>query len=445
MQPKVALLIFSISIIWLIYYDNKQNNYSRASWIALIWVLIVGSRPISLWVYSLGGGLLTRTTATIVEGSPIDRSIYLALIVSNLYILLKRNVDWAIITKKNRPIIIYFIYCGISILWSDYPIVSLKRLIKTLGNAVIVLVALTEKNPTETSISLIKRCALILLPLSVMFIKYYPQLGRAYNKLGEGSYSGVSYNKNGLGYLCMISGIFLIYDFLNKIKYRKKLINSKKDYLIELILIGMTFWLINKSNSATSTICYIIGSILIIALNINFIKKSIQNIGFIIFILILFILSLITIGLENILSTYLEQLGRQDTFWGRVELWKILLQYKTNPWIGSGYDSFWLGDRLKQLWEIYWWKPNQAHNGYIEIYLNTGLFGIFLIAIVILSNFNKMLKELVNNFEFSKLRISLLTVIILYNITEASFKGLHLVWFAFLLITFEYKPYRFKN
>jgi len=45
---------------------------------------------------------------------------------------------------------------------------------------------------------------------------------------------------------------------------------------------------------------------------------------------------------------------------------------RVNPWIGAGFESFWLGPRLNKLWAQYNFMPNQAHNGYIEIYLNLG-------------------------------------------------------------------------
>ena len=40
-----------------------------------------------------------------------------------------------------------------------------------------------------------------------------------------------------------------------------------------------------------------------------------------------------------------------------------------NPIIGFGYESFWLGDRLQYMAE-HWGITSQAHNGYLEMYLN---------------------------------------------------------------------------
>ena len=44
----------------------------------------------------------------------------------------------------------------------------------------------------------------------------------------------------------------------------------------------------------------------------------------------------------------------------------------------------WLGKRIQFLWDKYYFHPNQAHNGYIETYINLGLLGLgaFLVQII---------------------------------------------------------------
>ena len=43
------------------------------------------------------------------------------------------------------------------------------------------------------------------------------------------------------------------------------------------------------------------------------------------------------------------------------------------------FASFWLGDRSNALCPMAF-RPTQAHNGYIEIYLNLGLVGLFFLV-----------------------------------------------------------------
>ena len=45
----------------------------------------------------------------------------------------------------------------------------------------MALIVLTEPDPEEALTRLMKRCAYVVVPVSILFIKYYPQLGRAFD------------------------------------------------------------------------------------------------------------------------------------------------------------------------------------------------------------------------------------------------------------------------
>jgi len=73
----------------------------------------------------------------------------------------------------------------------------------------------------------------------------------------------------------------------------------------------------------------------------------------------------------------LQTMGRNPTLTGRTEVWKAILPFAQNPIFGSGYESFWLGDRLVTIGQMIN-SPGiqEAHNGYLEIYLNLGWIGL---------------------------------------------------------------------
>ncbi len=53
---------------------------------------------------------------------------------------------------------------------------------------------------------------------------------------------------------------------------------------------------------------------------------------------------------------------------------------KINPILGAGFESFWLGDHIKPSnWAGWAFIPNEAHNAYLDTYLNLGLAGLFLL------------------------------------------------------------------
>ncbi len=71
--------------------------------------------------------------------------------------------------------------------------------------------------------------------------------------------------------------------------------------------------------------------------------------------------------------------GHESTLMGRAELWGELLALHTNPIFGVGFESFWLGDNANPIWDVRWWHVDEAHNGYLEVYLDLGLVGLFLL------------------------------------------------------------------
>jgi O-antigen ligase len=156
--------------------------------------------------------------------------------------------------------------------------------------------------------------------------------------------------------------------------------------------------------------------------------------------------------LLSIKSTVLEASGRDATLTGRTGLWETLLQEPTDPLIGVGYASFWLGERLTRFWAMYPKSPpNEAHNGYLEVYLNLGLIGVCLIAGVLWRGLRTMRSRVAASFSISETHsgrifgtfgMAYSVAYLFYNITEATFQGLNFLFVIFLILAFNYPQTR---
>ena len=83
-----------------------------------------------------------------------------------------------------------------------------------------------------------------------------------------------------------------------------------------------------------------------------------------------------------------------------------------------------------------WWHPeqlNEAHNGYIEVYLNLGLVGVMLISSVLLTGYLRAAKAFRQNQRLGGLMVSYVVVAVAYNITEAGFRLMDAMWIFLLL------------
>src|SRR5438128_11540843 len=102
------------------------------------------------------------------------------ILADGMIVLLARGRRSATFLRANGPILLFFLYCSASVLWSDYPEVAFKRWIRALGDIVMVLVVLTDTDPSAAVKRLLARSGFLLIPLSVLLIEYYPELGRGY-------------------------------------------------------------------------------------------------------------------------------------------------------------------------------------------------------------------------------------------------------------------------
>jgi exopolysaccharide production protein ExoQ len=431
MPPQLALILCLLFIIYLYINDvRKEPKVSHALWIPLIWLLINGSRSVSEW---LGINVHYTSADDYAEGTPLDRNIFSLLIAAGLFVLFRRNISWSQIVLRNRWIFIFVVYCGISILWSDFPLVATKRWVKAIGVLVMVLVVVTDQSPMDAIGALIRRWMYALIPLSVLLIKYFGEIGRSYDRwTGKAFYSGVGADKNALGYLCLISGFFCLWNLLTMSR-EKILFKAKNKLLLNALFLAMICWLLYLAQSSTSLGVLIAGSMFFMVMGITFVKRN-PNLS----ILVGIVTGSILFWSFDVMGFILSALDRDVTLTGRTDLWKDLVEIGTDPLIGVGYESFWLGGGAEQLWKKYWWHPVQAHNGYLEIYMNLGVVGLLLLLGIIIAAYRNGIESLVSGYEFGKFQLAFVGMILLYNISESGFKALHPMWFVFLLLTIEW-------
>ncbi|HYZ72157.1 MAG TPA: O-antigen ligase family protein, partial [Chthoniobacterales bacterium] len=285
------------------------------------------------------------------DGSPLDATIFLCLILSGICVLRQRQVTIAKFVRSNRWLTLFFLFCLISALWSEFPFIAFKRWIKVLGHAIMILVVLTDPNPLEAMRTMLKRVGFVLVPLSILLIYWYPRWGQPADPLtGETVYVGVATDKNGLGHMCMIVGIFLFWNVLQAFKIKNRIVR-RNELCLSVPLFGLTCWLLKMSGSATSLATFVLGILTIGFFGIRFVDK--RRVG--IYLLIGIFALAAAEWLFGIYGNLVHGLGHNLTLTDRTELWPKLLELQPNPIFGAGFESFWLGQRLDQLWARYVW------------------------------------------------------------------------------------------
>jgi len=140
----------------------------------------------------------------------------------------------------------------------------------------------------------------------------------------------------------------------------------------------------------------------------------------------------------------LQASGRDATLTDRTLLWADLLNNAAkNPVLGVGIGAFWVGPIGYEMYPLpNWsrktpqWRPEEGHNGFLDVYVELGAIGLVLLLIVIGVGVAGALDDLQSEFQLGILRLTLMLAILMNNIAETSFlKGTHDLWFFFLLVS----------
>ena len=432
LPPTVALFGTMIFVLFLFRHDIRQRpNITGAVWLPVIWVVLMGSRSVTQWLAILHFPIGLGSSD---EGNPLDALVYLSLIVLGLYVLNKRQVSLSEVVDNNGWVVAFLLYCFIAILWSDYPFVSFKRWIKVLGHPIMALVLLTEPDPDEALVRLMKRSAYVLVPFSIMAIKWFPDIGRRFDQwTGLAMNVGLSFNKNMLGCVCLVLGLFLLWHFLRTWRAEKS--KARRDVLgLVGVLLCMIAYLLRKSHDATATLCLLLAITVILVTGRRWVDKRLIGT----YALAALAGLMVAEFAFGVLERVAEVVGHQSTLMGRMELWRQCLAVDTNPIFGIGFESFWAGDRLHLLEEGRPWQPTEAHNGYLETYLNLGFVGLFMLFSLIIATFRKIRVDLFRTPDWGRFELGFLAAIVFYNLTEATFKGLSLTWFIFFIVAMKH-------
>jgi exopolysaccharide production protein ExoQ len=426
--PSFALVLYLAVLLWLLRHDQaREAETSVALWVPLIWMFIAGSRLPSQWLGGQGG----QVAEALEEGNGLDRVVFSVLMLLAVGILASRSFRWGETFGANGALLAFLCFALLSVAWSDFPVVALKRWFRDLGNYLVILVVLTERRPLVAFSRVLRRLCYGLILISILLIKYYPEMGRGYDVwTGKAYYSGAATSKNMLGVLCLLSGLFFLWDTVVRWPDRGER-RTRQMLFVNIAFIAMTMWVLNMAQSATSQICLAIGCLVIVTLHSRVFRRHRAWVKVLVpLCAVAYMFLQFGIGV-NINAQLAGSVGRDPTLTDRTKIWEILLGMRTDPLVGTGYESFWLGPRLQRVWESGFGQLNEAHNGYLQVYLNLGVIGLALLCVFLMASYRTICRRLETTPEFGSLAMAMWTVLIFYSVTEAGFLG-GLLWLAFL-------------
>ncbi len=426
-MASIAFLLCTTYVVFLLFVDNRASRgTSLALWVPTIWTMIAASRPLAIWFTTPGQGTYANDS-----GSPVDRWTLIGLAAIAIIVLTMRSA-WSGPIWRNKWVFVFLGYMLLSTLWSDVTLLAMKRWIR---EGVVILMAMlvaSEANPKAALLTVFRRSAYILIPFSLLLIKYFPVYGRQYGRYsGIELWIGVTEQKNQLGRLCMIGSSFLLLELY--LRWRDRKIGSDKLHLWASVSIGaLGVYLLLGSNSATSLATMLAGTAMFLSLRWLGKRNVIVPLGAF-YACMLFLICNGTVapfvGGAN-LRMITAPLDRDSTLTGRTDVWASVLPARSErPLLGYGIGSFWTDER-RHLYEI----PT-AHNGYLDVLLDLGEVGLVLCVIWVFSCARQFHRTYTQDPDWANFSMCLLLIVLMYNVTESSLNSLTDFMTAVIVIT----------
>lgn len=436
MSPSLATLVYVCGIAGLFYLDrDKSIRTSKALWLPVIYLWVLGSRPVSFWLgVSPPGG-----TDIQLEGSPVDAAFFAVLLIAAICVLAFRGRRVLALLHANFPIpiLIYFAFCLVSICWSGFPGPALKKWIKAIGDLAMILIVVTDEHPVAALRRLFSRTAFILMPVSLLFIKYYPYLGRAYDQwTGLQMNTGATSDKNMLGVITFVLSLGVVWRVVGLLRSEEAFPRYRRHLLAQGAILVIGILLLIDSNSVTSGVSFTLGAGLILLTSLRFIRRKPAALHILVMLLVMIAGLIVVLGGE---TSAAHALGRNSNLTGRTDIWAAVIPMAPNPLLGAGFESFWLIPSVKlRLAEIFQGLIlNEAHNGYIEVYLNLGWVGLGLMGVILIDGYRRSVRAFRRDPTIGCLLVAYVLTALTYNVTEAGFRMMHPNWIFFLLAVIE--------
>lgn len=342
-------------------------------------------------------------------------TILISLVTFWIYLSHSRAVN-AVIRASWLPFL-FLLLAFLSCLWSENPAVTFRRAYALSFSflAAACMVALLPPPRIARALSLALGWAILL---SVVFVFVDPASGiHQASDWAEprwaGHWRGIYSHKNSLGNTASIA--LLVY-----VVFAKRVLTSAVFRASVLIAVAACLF---GSGSVTGLVVAM--TMIVIAIAFSLILEAKRGTRVLILGSASMIVALILATAVPVLTVGLEMVGKKPDLTGRVPIWGTIAPWANeHPWLGTSYGSF-EEAIMPRFFAVTGENLVNAHNGYLETFINFGYVGAILLALVLISFISKVVQILKSHAPYERLAIplavSLFTGIVLSNITESFF------------------------
>jgi exopolysaccharide production protein ExoQ len=301
-------------------------------------------------------------------GDPLLRTILALVYVGSIGVfLLYPRKTLALIARYPLPWILVG-WALLSTLWSATPEITLRRSASATLATLYALVLVLRFDFKD--LLRILGMALAITLLGSLFVVWMLPSWGVMGMPHEGAWQGVFFHKNILGRAASLSLLVFGALWLQHKDFRRWGWGG-------LVVVALVLLLGSRAVSGL-----ILGIVMIAGGLVLLLFHRLRGLSRSVFLTGLFGVGLVaTALLVSQYELFLEAFSKDPTLTGRVPLWSALWSMIAERfWLGYGYGAFWLGwsGPSALLWRLVPWEPSNAHNGYLDVWLELGMVGVVL-------------------------------------------------------------------
>jgi exopolysaccharide production protein ExoQ len=389
--------------------------------------------PISACVYALIVAPLMSITFSadqtvfsgLAQNRPENRIFWPALAAISL-VLAGRNRSRLSLPPNIVCLLAYLAFAGASVLWAFRPELSFIRFTQQVMilTSIVLPVMLAVRTDMIRALFL---CFAFASILNVFFVLGRPPSAGNNENFG---YAGLFADKNSMGQVIAIAFLLALHEMFYP--GRRRALG-----IIIVVIATFTLFLSNSKTSVGLAFCapFLAGLTVIIGRKMRISSATVL-------LSILFCYALLSSVFSFNMNRVSYMLYSNPTFSGRIFIWDFV-QYEIarRPLLGWGYQSFWLvGPDGPSIVDSAGWLElmPHAHNGYLDVRLETGLIGFALFVSFIITTLYAIGRVADRNPVRAWIVLSLALFVIFENFLESAWmRGFSILWVVFVIVAAE--------
>ncbi|MGL4290795.1 MAG: O-antigen ligase family protein [Phreatobacter sp.] len=310
-----------------------------------------------------------------------------------------------------------------SVAWSIVPGTALRRVV--LQGAIVATLVLSVVAADDPR-GVVDRIFWMLVAIVLINVAMV-----AVTRPGPLGYEGVYPQKNGLGAAAALAVIAALHQiFAGTARSRA--------VAVATLVLAVGLLILSKSKTSLGLAVMIPALALAVCVAARAARLSVAAIVAALFGLVLLVYSLGVAAYVWDFSAVAEALFGDPTLTTRTDIWDFALDMASRrPVLGYGFESFWqAGLESPSVREApgFVAKMPHAHNGYIDIMIQTGFVGLGLLVVMLASAFHTCGRVLKSAFGLGTLCVMLVLFACFYNFLESAwFRGFDFISMAFVI------------